>query len=308
MRRHTLPATAIGILAVSLAAAGCAGGSSSGEESESEGSAAPPLVVGSANFVESQIIASIYSQALQASGFEVEEKFNIGSREAYIPALESGDINLIPEYTGNLLLYLDENATAASSEEVAAALEPVLEEKGLAVLTPAPGEDKDSLVVTQETASTWNLTSIEDLAAHNDELTIGAAAEFEARQATGLEEKYGVKPAEYVAIADYGGPATVGALVDGTVTAADIFTTTPAIQENDFVVLEDPENLFPAQNVVPVLSAQVNTPEVAEVLNAVSEKLTTEALLGLNQAVSGDQKIEPATAAEEWLRTEGLVD
>jgi osmoprotectant transport system substrate-binding protein len=297
-------------IATALALGACGTGEGDGGTTEGDGEAAGgEIVIGSANFPESEIIASIYSAALEDAGYDVTENFNIGSREVYLAAVQEGSVDLVPDYTGNLLYYLDGEATAASSEDIAAALPPVLEEAGLVGYEQAPAEDKDSITVTAETAEEWGLTTIGDLAAYNDELKLAAAPEFAERTygLSGLEEKYGVIPTEFVPIADGGGPATIGALLDGTVQAADIYTTTPAIANENLVVLEDPENNFTAQNVIPVINADAAAPEIEEVLNAISAELTTEDLIALNERVSGDEKAEPSTAAQEWLEEKGLL-
>jgi osmoprotectant transport system substrate-binding protein len=286
-----------------------AGGGSSDGGSSSGGGDAGSVTIGSANFTESEIVANLYAIALEDAGVEVETNFQIGSREAYIPALQDGSIDLIPDYTGNLLRYLDPEATASAGSDVDAALPAALEPDGLVTLTPAPAESKDAVVVTSETAEEWNLTTIADLAPYNAETKFASNAEFAERPSglPGLAALYGFEPVEFVAIADGGGPATVAALLDGTVQAANIYTTTPAIEENDFVVLEDPESNFAAQNVVPVLNADAVTDEITQVLDALSAELTTEDLLALNGRVSGDEKIEPAVAAREWLEEKGLI-
>jgi osmoprotectant transport system substrate-binding protein len=121
------------------------------------------LKVGSANFQENVVLANIYAQALQAQGATVTTQLNIGSRETYMPGLQDGSIDLIPEYTGVLLQFFDKQATAVSSEDVYAALPPVLP-GNLIVLDQSKAEDKDAIVVTKETADKYNLTSIADLA------------------------------------------------------------------------------------------------------------------------------------------------
>jgi osmoprotectant transport system substrate-binding protein len=121
------------------------------------------LTVGSANFQENVILAEIYAQALQAQGATVTTKLNIGSRETYMPGLQDGSIDLIPEYSGVLLQFFDKNATASSSDDVLAAL-PAALPTGLSVLDQSQAEDKDAIVVTKETADKYSLTSIADLA------------------------------------------------------------------------------------------------------------------------------------------------
>ncbi|WP_097245433.1 ABC transporter substrate-binding protein [Nocardia amikacinitolerans] len=267
------------------------------------------LIVGSANFPESETVAHVYAEVLRVNGFQVETRLNIGSREAYIPALRQCAISVIPEYTGNLLQYLDKDATATSAADVEAALAGALGDQ-LATAAPAPGEDSDAVVVTKATAERWNLRTIADLAAHSAEVKFGAPAEFQERKGglPGLKENYGLDIAanNFVPIADGGGPATVRALLEGQVTAANIFTTSPAIAENDLVVLEDPKHNFPAQNVIPLFNSAKKSDKAVAALNAVSAKLTTEELIELNEAVSGSSKTEPAVAAKAWVAAQGL--
>ena len=230
------------------------------------------VVVGSADFPESKIIAEIYAQALEANGFTVGRQFGIGSRETYIPAVRDHSIDLIPEYTGNLLQYFDKNTKVTTPDDVLLALFRTLP-GDLSILNPSPAEDKDTVAVSEATAKKWNLKSIADLAAHSPEVKFGAPSEFLNRTEglPGLKAKYGldVPQNNFVAISDGGGPATVRALVDGTVTAADIFSTSPAIKANNLVVLEDPKNNFLAANVVPLVSSQKKSDEMKTVLDAV---------------------------------------
>nr|WP_272952226.1 ABC transporter substrate-binding protein [Mycolicibacterium vanbaalenii] len=267
------------------------------------------IVVGSADFPESKIIGEIYAQALEANGFTVGRQFGIGSRETYIPAVQDNSIDLIPEYTGNLLQYFDPETTVTTPDDVLLALFRALP-GDLSILNPSPAEDKDTVAVSEETAQRWNLTTIGDLAAHSAEVKFGGPSEFlnRAEGIPGLREKYGldVAPSNFIAISDGGGPATVRALTDGTVTAANIFSTSPAIQENNLVVLEDPENNFLAANVVPLVSSQKKSDELKTVLDAVSAELTTEDLIALNTQTSGNAGINPDEAAENWVRDKGF--
>ena len=298
-----------------LALAGCSdptagGGADGGNGGDGSGSGSDSrIVVSSSNFVTSEVVGNVYAEALRGAGVEVETKFNVGSREAYVPALQDGSIDLIPDFTGNLLLYLDPEADMSSTEKIDEQLAAALEEEGLTMLEPASAEDKDALVVTPELAEEWGLTGIADLAAHNDELKIAANPEFKERPVglPGLEKNYGVKPKEFVAISDGGGPATVKALLDGEVQAADIYTSSASIQANKLVVLEDPKLNFPSQNVIPVINSEKTNDTVEKALNAVSAKLSTEELVKLNDMVSGDEKLEPAAAAKKWLKEQGLA-
>jgi osmoprotectant transport system substrate-binding protein len=267
------------------------------------------ITVGSADFTESKIIAELYAQALEANGFTVRRQFGIGSRETYIPAVQDHSIDLIPEYTGNLLQYFDEKTPATTPDAVLLGLLKALP-GDLSILYPSPAEDKDTLAVTEATAQKWNLKSIEDLAKHSPEVKVGAPSEFQTRVTglVGLKDKYGldIAPANFVAISDGGGPATVQALTGGTVTAANIFSTAPSIEENRLVVLEDPKNTFLAANVVPLVASQKMSNELKTVLDAVSAKLTTEALIKLNTDVEGNKGVDPDEAAGKWIKDNGF--
>ena len=300
------------LITVSLSACGSSNPLGGGEISGDLKS----IKVGSADFTESKIIAEIYAQALEANGFDVTRQFGIGSRETYIPAVQDHSIDLIPEYTGNLLQYFDPASTVTRPEQVELALVRTLP-GDLSILTPAPAdlcpspaEDKDTLAVSEETAQRWNLKTIADLATRSAEVKVGGPSEFQTRQTglVGLKEKYGLEiaPANFVAISDGGGPATVKALTGGTVTAANIFSTSPAIEQSKLVVLEDPENVFLAANVVPLVASQKMSNELKTVLDAVSAKLTTEALIELNTSVEGNQGVDPDEAAQKWIADNGF--
>lgn len=307
MKRSIRSAFAAVLMMVAVVAAGCGsanplgGGQASGDLKS--------VVVGSADFPESKIVAEIYAQALEANGFTIVRQFGIGSRETYIPALRDHSIDLIPEYTGNLLQYFNPKSTATDPGDVELALHRSLP-GDLSILRPALANDTDTVTVTAELAQRWNLTSIADLVPYAEELTFGAPSEFLNRDQglPGLKKKYGldINPDNFVAISDGGGPATVKALSSGTVAAANIFSTSPAIPQNDFVVLEDPENNFLPGNVVPLVSSQKMSEELKTVLDAVSARLTTKGLTELNAAVSGNSGIDPDEAARQWVAENAL--
>jgi osmoprotectant transport system substrate-binding protein len=271
-----------------------------------------PVTVGSFAFPESEILAEIYSQALEDGGFDVTERFNIGPRQQTIPALQDGSINLIPEYNGNLLAYYNPEFTERTTEEVDAALVDVLAENTadnpLVVLESAAAEDKDAYVVTRETAEANDLVSIGDLSAL-EPFRLGANPQFGELLygIPGLAEVYGVTDVEFLPIEDFGGPDTVKALVDDTVQVADIYTTSPALVAEDLVVLEDPENLIASQNIIPLVAEDVLTDEMTEILNAISAELETEDLIELRDRVEGDEKASAEDAATDWLTENGLL-
>ncbi len=312
MRRSLIARTMALAATACLALAACGGGnnplSNGGSGSGSGGGgSSPTIVVGSANFTESQILAEIYAQALQAKGVNVTKKLSIGSREAYMPGLQDGSIDLIPEYTGVLLQYLNKSATETEPDAVYAALQKALPST-LTVLEKSSAEDKDAVVVTKETATKYNATSIADLAANCGQLTFGGPPEFKTRPdgIPGLQKTYNCTFKDYKAL-DAGGPLTVAALKNGDVQAADIFTTDASIVANNFVVLQDPKNNFAAQNVVPLINKSKVNDTITQTLNAVSAKLTTEELTKLNAEASSDTKPSPETVAKNWLSQNSLT-
>jgi osmoprotectant transport system substrate-binding protein len=267
------------------------------------------IVVGSGDFPESQIMAEIYAQALQANGFDVGRRLGIGSRETYIPALKDHSVDLVPEYIGNLLQYFEPKSTATMLDAVELELYKRLP-GDLSVLTPSAASDTDTVTVTGQTAAAWHLKTIGDLAAHSSDVKFGAPSDFQARPSglPGLKQKYGltISPGNYLAIEDGGGAVTVRALVEGKVNAANIFSTSPAIPQDHLVVLEDPEHNFLAGNIVPLVNSQKKSDRLKDVLDAVSAKLTSPGVAALNAAVAGNSGVDPGQVARNWIRDNGF--
>lgn len=303
MRTTRRTAALLAGTATAVLALGACGGSDPLETDGGDGggSGGDTIVVGSQAYYSNEIIAEIYAQALEAEGFEVERNFSIGQRDAYMPAIEDGEIQVFPEYTGNLLQFFDPETTAKSPEDVYAALEEALPE-GLAVLDQAPATDQDSYNVTQAFATENGVTSLADLSGLGVDLVLGGPAELEQRPygPQGLQEFYGVD-VSFVATGD----TTVQDLVAGTVNVANVFSADPRIQTEDLVTLDDPENLILASNVVPLVDADV-AEEIADVLNPVSAALTPEGLIDLNVQSTEDQR-SPEDIAADWLAENDLA-
>ena len=257
------------------------------------------IVIGSQAYYSNEIIAEIYAQVLEHEGFDVQRDFQIGQREVYMPELESGEIDLVPDYTGNLVQYYSDEADSGSPEEVHQQVGEVLPD-GLQALDFADATDQDSYTVTSQTAQEYDLTSIGDLTELGDTVSMAANSEFETRPygPEGAEELYGVT-IELTAVEDSGGPLTVGALTDGDVQVADIYTSSPAIQAEDLVVLEDPEYLILPQNVVPVANSDLDE-QAVEALNEVQAQLGAEDLVELNTRSVEDEAPAEDVAAQ-WL-------
>jgi osmoprotectant transport system substrate-binding protein len=306
--KQTKLVLASAIVTSALALTACGGGSGGDPLAVSSDTpaASDTIVVGSANFPENVLLAHIYAGALTAKGVKASTKLNIGSREAYIPALKDGSINLIPDYTGNLLSYLKKGSTEVTSDDVYAALKTAVPAE-LTVLDQSTAEDKDAVVVTKETATKYNLKTIGDLAPVGKDIVLGGPPEWKTRETgvPGLKAKYGITFKSYKTL-DAGGPLTINALKKGQIQAGDVFTTDPNIVENGWVALEDPKFLFAAQNVVPLISKAKATATVTDALNAVSAKLTTPVLADMVKQISGDEKKDPETVAKEFLSTNGL--
>jgi osmoprotectant transport system substrate-binding protein len=302
-RLTVLGAVAIGAM---VALAGCASSDplSSGDSSASGDG--DTLVVGSQQYYSNEIIAELYAQALEAKGYKVDRQYQIGQREVYLPELESGKIDVFPEYTGNLLQYYDKDETAKSPEEVETALAAALPE-GLTALEAAEASDQDSYNVTKEFSEENDITSLADLKDYSGTLTLGAPPENAERPygPPGLKSVYGVDVTS-TPIDDGGGPLTVKALTDGSVQLADIYTASPLIAENDLVTLEDPENMILPQNVVPIVSDKVDS-DAQDVIESVDAVLSASDLQELNSKSQTDKE-SSATIAKDYLTEKGLLD
>lgn len=291
-------------LAATLALTGCGTGNPLAEPTTGDGggdAGGDTIVVGSQAYYSNEIVAEIYAQALENAGFDVERKFNVGQRDAYMPEVESGAIDLFPEYTGNLLEYYDPEATATSADDVYAALQEALPD-GLTALDYADAGDQDTYTVLQSFAEEHDLTTIADLADLAERPVLGGAPELEQRPygPAGAKEVYGVD-LSFSATAE----GTLDALLAGEVQVADIYTASPAFQTEDIVALEDPESMILASNIVPIASADV-AEEIAEIVNAVSAELSAEDLVAMNVQSTVDEASADDIAAQ-WLEDNGLL-
>jgi osmoprotectant transport system substrate-binding protein len=297
--RSTVAAAAV------LALTACGGGEDPLSKGDGAGGGSAPdkvdsLTVGSANFAESQVLAEIYAQALEAKGIKVTRKFNIGARELYMAAIQDKSVDLLPEYTGATLVYFKKDATENEPEAVYDAIKGVLP-AGLEVLDKSPAADQDAIVVTPETAQKYSLKSIADLKPVGKDLVAGGGPEFKTRTSglVGMKDKYGVEFKEFKTL-DPGGPLSLKALKDGTIQVSLFFTTQSVIKDNNLVVLDDPEHIILPNNVVPLIRTDHKSPEVADTLNAVQAKLTTDGLTDLVKRIDvGKESAD--VVAKDWL-------
>jgi osmoprotectant transport system substrate-binding protein len=287
MRTLTRTIAIVGTIATAAAVSGCAGGSSD------------TIVVGSQAYYSNEIVAEIYAQALEAEGFSVERNFQIGQRDAYIPALEAGEVDLFPEYTGNLLQFYDAETAATETNEVYEALQSALPEQ-LTALAMSPATDQDSYNVTAEFAAAKGLESIADLAGVSP-LVLGGAPELEERPygPAGLLEVYGVT-VDFSAT----GEVTLDALLAGEVQVANIYTGNPAIAQYGLVTLADPEGLFLASNLVPIANSEI-AEDIVTVINPISEAMGADELVAMNLQSTQDE-MSASDIAAKWLADNGF--
>jgi osmoprotectant transport system substrate-binding protein len=290
----------------SSSAASAATSSSAAANPLAPGGSSGSVVVGSANFPESELLAEVYVLALQKKGIKATAKLNIGSREIYYPQVVKGAISIFPEYNGSLLSgEVDKTSAAKSTAAVDAALTGKLP-SALEILNPSPATDSDSVTVTAATAAKYHLKSIADLKPYAKDLVIGGPPEFKTRVdgLVGLKANYGLTFKAFDPL-DESGPITLAALTSGKVQAADVFTTTPQIIADKLVPLADPKFNFAAQNVIPLVYKPAMNSTITATLNAISAKLTTSALLQMDNAVITNHA-NYTTVASGFLQSIGM--
>lgn len=291
-------------LALGLLVAACGSG---GDSATQDG---PTITVGSAGFTESEVLAEVYAQALAAEGYPVEKRLGIGSREQYLPALERGEIDMIPEYTGNLLREVSDAEPTSDPQETYDRL--VAELSGdLTVLDYADAQDKNVVAVTEETAEEYALEQVSDLEGVSEELVFGGSPECPERDdcLRGLREVYGLEFRE-VQTLDAGGPTTVSALEGGAVDVTFLFTTQPFFKTKPFVQLEDDQGIQAAQSIVPLVRTEIVDAygdEFETLVNSITERFTEEILIDLNTRVDVDNEDADA-AARQWLEDNGFLE
>ena len=259
-----------------------------------------PIVIGSQAYYSNEIVAEIYAQVLEDGGYSVERSFSLGQRDVYLPALISGEVDLFPEYTGNLLQYFNPDATQTEAESVYAALMNELPE-GLSALAMSPASDQDSYNVTKEFAMANNLSSIEDLVGVSN-LLLGGAPELAERPygPKGLTAVYGVS-VNFEATGD----TTVESLVAGQINLANVYSADPRIQQLGLVTLSDPKGLFLASNLVPIASTKLDA-KARDLVSKVSLAMSASELVALNVR-SVEEKLSSAEIAKDWLTSKGLL-
>jgi osmoprotectant transport system substrate-binding protein len=303
----TLRLTAI-MLALCTAVVGCTGSGDGGTARASAGAKGVIVVGVSGAFAENQIVAEMYAQVLEHAGYTVDRQLDLRSREISQNALESGQIDLKPEYLSSLLLFLDRNAEGSSYPAAVAEQDSqLLEPRGIALLTPSPAEDSNVFVANPKTAEQFNLTTMSSLVPVAGQLTLGGPPECPQRPfcMTGMRSVYGILFDDFVPL-DAGGPQTVAALNSDEVQIGLLFSTDPSISQNGFVPLVDDKLLQNAENITPVIRSEKLNPEVRRLLDAVSARLSTETMTDLvgNVVIDGQ---DVTSVARAFLTANGLL-
>jgi osmoprotectant transport system substrate-binding protein len=272
-------------------------------------SATPTIVIGTKNFAEEFILGQLYKQALEAKGFKVSYKENLGATEIVHPALTSGKINFYPEYTGVVVQVVYHHAsspkTAAATYRLAKSLEA---KKGISALTPTPFSDTDALAVTNASAKKYGLRSVGDLKKVGS-FKLGGPPTCKTRTTCflGYTRQYGITKASFVPL---GIGLSYTALDKGQVLAADVFTTDPPLAKpSKYTVLADPKHVTGFQNVTPLVKTSVLKaagPTFTKTVNAVSAKLTTPAIAAMNKAFYVDKQ-SAKSIAQKFLKANGLL-
>jgi osmoprotectant transport system substrate-binding protein len=303
IRKHTRRA-AKAAFAISLGVAIVLGGTAVVASATPQ--AKPAIIVGNKNFTEEYILGQLYGQALKAKGYPVKFAGSLGSSELADTAIKTGKINLLPEYTGVIVLDIAKQKSPKSAAATFAAAKKFEETRGLTLLNATPFYDTDSFGMLSATASKLGVKTIGDMKKVSS-FSFAGYPECDKRITCllGLKQIYGLKQAKFVQLASI----SVYTLLDqGKITAGDVFSTDPQLQESKYTVLTDTKHIFGFQNVAPIVSQKVLTAGGADLqnaINAVSAKLTLPAMRAMNKAVAIDKKT-PAAVAAAFLKANGL--
>jgi len=320
MKRGTMLIVALAAVAVVVSA--CGGTGSTGATPTATATAAatatavarPDVIVGSTNFYEQITLGELYSQILEANGYKVTRKFNLGNREIVEPAIESGQIDVDAEYLATLLAFVDKDGKIAKPttdpKQTQIGLQKAIDPKALTVLDYAAATDQNGFVVTQATASSKNVKKLSDLAPIGNTLVLGGPPECPTRPfcAVGLKNTYGITFKDFKPL-DAGGPLTVTALEGKQIDVGLLFTSDPSIVAKNFVLLDDDKHLQLADNIAPIVRnalLQKDDGTLARLLDSISAKLSQAELNDMNKQVAVD-KADSKVVAAAWLKKQGLI-
>ena len=278
----------------------------------STGGGKPAIKIGSDGFDEAKVVAEIYGQVLEAAGYTVDRAgIGLGTRKVTAAAIESGQIDLKPEYIGGGLAYYAPGTTTTNSDTNRQLLQAALTPKGITVLAYTPGQDTNAFVVRKETADQFSLTKMSDLTAHQNELKWALATDCPTNPvcAAALKSAYGLEPTDVTLLDACSGPMA-DALLQKTVDVAELCSTGPEIIVNGWVRLEDDKGTQPAENVAPIVRddflAKTDKAAFSKLLDDVSAKIDTATLADLYKQVAVDKK-DLATVAKAWLTAQGFL-
>jgi osmoprotectant transport system substrate-binding protein len=312
---RTLSLAAAGALL--LAVAGCGDDledpdTGSGGDGGDKGS----VVVGGQDFTESQVLAAIYQKLLEKEGYDVETKL-VTTRDVYVPELAGGDVDIVPDYLAGLTDFLNTEANGPDADlvssndpqETLAALEPLAEARGIAILPPSEATDQNAFFVTTEFAEAHDLETLSDLAALGQPLKLGGPEDCAGRAdcQAGLEGVYGLEITELVPLG-FGSPQVKDAVLKGEVQLGETGTTDGTLGELGLTLLEDDKGIQPAQNLTPAVNAEflADNPDLEQVFNALSDALTTADLAEMNVKVDLERR-KPEDVAQEFLEGKALL-
>ncbi len=317
MRISRTLALGAAVLALVTGACSSGGGSPSASSGASGqiGAGAPQIKVGSDGFYEAELMAQIYAQALKANGFSVDTAgIGIGARKVSAPALESGQIDLKPEYIGSGLAYYEPGKQTGDPKANATELQNVLNGKGggITVLNYSPAADQNAFVVRKDTADQYHLTKMSDLTPIASKLKFGVATDCPTNPVCGaaLKSAYGIDVSNATKLAACDTPMAQ-ALLGKTIDVAELCSTQPDIAVNGWVVLQDDKQTQPADNIAPLvrndyLAKLSNKDAFEKILNDISAKMDTTTLTNLGKEIAVDKK-DVAAVATEWLKSAGFV-
>ena len=302
IRKHNRRA-AKAAFTIALGVAIILGGAAAAPAAQSK-AAATPIIIGTKDFPEQFLLGQLYKQALEAKGFKVSYKENIGSTELIDKSLRSGKVTFYPEYTGIMLSVTFHRTalpkTALGTYNLAKQL---YGRRGQTLLKQTPFQDRDGIAVLRATATKYGVKTVGDLKKVPN-LTLAGFPTFESRWATSLKRLYGVS-FDFTPLA---GISAYTLLNQKKVLAAAIFTTDPQLISTKYVVLREPRNMFGFQFVAPVLSKKLvaeNGTRFSATVNKVSSLLTLRAMIAMNKAVIVDKK-SAARVAASFLKANGL--
>ena len=306
------------LAALALFVAGCGGSDSSSSSSSSSGGSSaassqpgkgkPAVTIGTKDFTEEFVLGELYAQALQAKGYTVNLKRNIGATEITDKALTSKQIDAYPEYTGiTTAVVAKDDTLSPTKEETAKKAKDFYEKRGQVVVGPTPFQDVDAIATTKAFAAKHNLKSVADLK-KLPSFSLGARPEFKSRFTglVGMEKEYGIKNADFRQLAL---GLQYKALDKGDVDAANVFSTDAQLASGKYTVLKDPKGVFGFQQVYFVINKDkydaLGGAQFAGVIDSVNKLLTNDAMQSMNAAVDLDKK-DPKAVAGQFLQANGL--